>query len=571
MDKTTFYRKRKFWYWLGGILGAIIMVLGVTAMILSAKWKPMLTTKIKEGVSSASNGLYHIDFKDIHLNLFTGTAILDSIILMPDTNVFQQLKLKKEAPAHLFRIKLAQLKISRVGLLTAYFKKQVALGAIILDHPSIDMVYHKVPKRQDRVKDQRSLYQQISKTLKSISVGQIKVIDADFDYYNGGKKLNAIKHLSVNVKDILIDSAAQFDTTRVFHSKNIGFELAGYKSETKDNMYTLRLDTLRGSITGKDLEIRGFRMIPKHAKLAFSRKYSSQKDRYDLDFKTISLSGIDYVGLNNNGELSVKVIELGPAIVDVFMNRELPPPAIDKAKNFPHVALQRLPIPMAVERVKLNEVNVAYGEYNPKKKEIGTVKLVKLQGVMNNLTNDSNRLSVQNHAYADLTTFVMGVGKMNVKIDFNLTAKNAAFHYKGTIGAFDMKVLNAISKPLGQIEIEEGKVRGADFDISANLNGANGVVNFYYNDLKIKMLGQTDEGKEKKKGLLSFLANTILIKDDNVYGKEGRTVKVTHERVPQASFFNLMWKPVFSGIREIVGIGIVPMKKMPAPKSPIKK
>jgi hypothetical protein len=571
MDKTTFYRKRKFWYWLGGTLGTIIMVLGVAAMILSAKWKPMLTTKIKEGISNASNGLYHIDFKDIHLNLFTGTAILDSIILMPDTNVFQQLKLKKEAPAHLFRIKLAQLKISRVGLLTAYFKKQVALGAIIIDHPSIDMVYHKVPKRQDRIKDQRSLYQQISKTLKSISVGQIKVIDADFDYYNGGKRLNAIKHLSVNVKDILIDSAAQFDTTRVFHSKNIGFELAGYKSETKDNMYILRLDTLRGSITGKDLEIRGFRMIPKHAKLAFSRKYSSQKDRYDLDFKTISLSGIDYVGLNNNGELSVKVIELGPAIVDVFMNRELPPPAIDKAKNFPHVALQRLPIPMAVERVKLNEVNVAYGEYNPKKKEIGTVKLVKLQGVMNNLTNDSNRLSVQNHAYADLTTFVMGVGKMNVKIDFNLTAKNGAFHYKGTIGAFDMKALNAISKPLGQIEIEEGKVRGADFDISANLNGANGVVNFYYNDLKIKMLGQTDEGKEKKKGLLSFLANTILIKDDNVYGKEARTVKVTHERVPQASFFNLMWKPVFSGIREIVGIGIVPMKKMPDPKSPIKK
>src|SRR5690606_34646791 len=132
-------------------------------------------------------------------------------------------------------------------------------------------------KRPDTVKDESTLYQQISKTLKSISVGQIKVIDADFDYYNGKRKLNAIKHLSVNVNDVLIDSAAQFDTTRVFHSKNIGFELIGYQSVTKDKMYTLKLDTLSGSITGKDLEVRGFKMIPMYPKVAFSRKYSTQK------------------------------------------------------------------------------------------------------------------------------------------------------------------------------------------------------------------------------------------------------------------------------------------------------
>lgn len=566
MSKTTPYRQRKFWYWLGGILGTIILILGIGAIILSAKWKPILTTKIKEGVATASNGLYTIDFQDIHLNLLTGTAVLDSIKLMPDTNVFEQLKQKKEAPTHLFRIKLAHLKISRVGVLTAYFKKKIALSAIILDNPSIDMVYHKVPKRPDTIKDERTLYQQISKSLKSIAVGQIKMIDANFDYYNGKRKLNTIKHLSVNIKDVLIDSAAQFDTTRVLHSKNIGFELLGYLAVTKDKMYTLKLDTLRGSITGKNLEIKGLKMTPMYPKVAFSRKYSAQKDRYDLNFKQINLVGIDYIGLNNNGELHVAKIELGSAKVDVFMNRELPPPAIDKARNFPHVALQRLPIPTVVEQLKITKVDVAYGEYNPKTKEIGTIKLDDLNGTISNLTNDSARLLTKNHAYADLTTHVMGAAKMNVKIDFNLTAKNAAFHYKGIVGAFDLKALNAIAKPLGQMAIETGSVSSANFDISANRNGANGTVNFYYKDLKIKMLGEDENGKEKKKGLLSFLANTLLIKDDNIAGEKGRTAKVTHERVPQASFFNLMWKTVFKGIRETVGIGIVPMKKMPEPK-----
>lgn len=566
MDKQAFYRKRKFWYWTGGVVGAIIILLGIAALVLSAKWKPTLTTKIKEGVKEASKGLYRVDFKDIHLNLLTGTAVLDSISLMPDTTIFNQLKVNKEAPTHLFKIKLAHLKISRVGILTAYFKKKVALKAIILDQPSIDMIYHKVPKRTVTAKKEQTLYELISKSLKSISVDQIKVQDADFDYYNGKQKLNAVKHLSVNVKDILIDSLSQFDTTRVFHSKNIGFELFGYQSVTKDKMYTLKLDTIRGSVTGKDLEIRSFKMVPMYPKLAFSRKYSAQKDRYDLSFQKISLAGIDYVGLNNNGELYVKEVNLGPAKVDVFMNRELPPPNIDKARNFPHVALRRLPIPTVVERLKMTKVDVAYGEYNPKTKEIGTIKLNGLNGAISNLTNDSARLSSQNHAYADLTTYVMGAAQINVKIDFNLTAKNAAFQYTGTVKGFDLKALNAISKPLGQIAIESGKVTSAYFDVSANSSGSKGVVNFFYTDLKIKMLGEDENGKEKKKGLLSFLANTILIKDDNVPGEKARKVTVTHERVPQASFFNLMWKTVFKGMREAVGIGIVPMKKMPEPK-----
>lgn len=566
MEKNTFYRKRKFWYWLGGILGAFILILGIATLILSAKWKPTLTTKIKEGVSNASNGLYQINFKDIHLNVLTGTAVLDSISLMPDTNVFNQLKDQKQAPTHLFRIKLAHLKISRVAILKAYFKKKIDLSAIVLDHPSIDMVYHKVPKRTDTVKDERTLYQQISKSLKSIAVGQIKIVDADFDYYNGKRRLNQVKHLSVNVKDVLIDSAAQFDTTRVFHSKNIGFELLGYQSDTKDKLYTLKLDTLRGSITGKDLEIRGFKMIPKYPKIEFSRKYDVQKDRYDLDFKKISLSGIDYVSLNNNGELLVKQVNLGPAQVNVFMNRELPPSSLNKSGNFPHMALKRLPIPTIVEQLKIAKVNVAYGEYNPKTKEIGTVELDGLHGTISNITNDSSRLAKQSHAYADLTTYVMGKAKLNVKIDFNLTSNNGTFSYKGKVNGFDLKALNAISKPLGQIELESGQVTSASFDVSANAAGSKGVVYFYYKDLKIKMLGEDADGNEKKKGLLSFLANTILIKDDNIPDEKGRFANVTHERAPQASFFNIMWKSVFKGMREIVGVGIVPMKNGEKPK-----
>ncbi|MNY54423.1 hypothetical protein D3C86_1902980 [compost metagenome] len=65
----------------------------------------------------------------------------------------------------------------------------------------------------------------------------------------------------------------------------------------------------------------------------------------------------------------------------------------------------------------------------------------------------------------------------------------------------------------------------------------------------------------KKKGFLSFLANNLLIKDANpVKGEPARTADITFQRTPAASFFNLLWKSFFIGMREIVGIGVVPVK-----------
>ncbi|MBC7616792.1 MAG: hypothetical protein H7202_12075 [Pedobacter sp.] len=554
--------------WIGGILAFLIVLIGVAAIYLSSQWKPLLTGKIKEGVYTASNHLYQIDFKDIHLNLLTGTVVLDSLKLIPDTNVFNQLKAKRKAPSHLFSIKVAFLKLSRIKILSAYFDKRITLNSIILTKPSINMVYYRVPKRVDTLNDEQTLYQQISKSLKSIRVGSIKIVDADFDYFSGVKKLNSVQHLNVNVKDVLIDSLSQYDTTRVLHSKNIGFELNGYRSITKDKMYTLKIDSVNGSINSRTLKIKGLKLIPMYPDLTFSRKYSMQKDRYDLNFSAIDMIGVDFIKLNTEGSLYAKHLKIGPAKVAVFLNRELPPASFNKGRNYPHNALKRLPIETIVDTISLNKVDIAYTEYSPKTKERGTLKLDNLTGNFLNITNDSLRLTKNNHAKADLSVYIFGTARMDVKIDFNLTDAAASFSYSGTVRPFNMKILNSLSKSLGEVEIEHGNVKQVSFNINANESGSTGNVRFAYSDLKVKLLKEGADGKAEKKGLLSFLANTILIKNDNPSKDEPlRTANISINRAPQASFFNLMWKSVFVGIREIVGIGDIPMKAAPKPEA----
>jgi hypothetical protein len=554
----------KGWKWLAGVFLVLIVIFGSAALYFSIKWKPLLTEKIKAGIYYGSYHLYKIDFKDVHLNLLRGSATLDSVTLVADSTVYNDLKRNHLAPAHLLDLKLHQLQVSGVGILTAYFKKRLEVDAIVLNKPAMRIIYHKVEKRPDTVIDERTLFQEISKSLKSIQVRKLNIVDAELDYINAaiGRKQNTVQVLNVEVSDFLLDSASHKDTSRVYYTKEIAFKLVGFQSLTKDRMYTIKADTITGSARGKALNIKGLQMIPMYKDLAFTRKYKTQKDRYDLDFEKVAFRGIDFIKLNQDGSLHAQSLTLGPAKASIFMNRELPPPAIDKGKNYPQLALKRLPLPLHLDTLRLNNIHVAYTEYNPITQKRGTVDLENLKGTVLNVTNDSSMLAKNNHAIANLSTRIIKAATINVRLDFNLTAKNGAFSYSGEIGPMDMTALNPLSRTLGLVKIEQGQVKKADFNISGNLQGSTGTMRFYYNDLKVALLKEGEDGEPmKEQGFLSFLANSIIIEDANPSkGQQPRVAKISFQRSPAASFFNLLWKSVFVGIRETIGIGMIPVK-----------
>lgn len=230
--------KHKAWKWIGGIL-AVFIIIGVGfGLYLNARWKPILTKKLKEGVRNRSFNLYKLDFQDITFNPFTGSAALHQVSLTPDTAVYNYLKAFQLAPANIFKVKLERLQLSRISLLKAYFKREIDMNAVVLEQPSIQMIHYEVKLDPEVEKAVPTLYQMISNRLKSINISAIKIIDADFDYINGEtlQTLNSVKHLNVNVKDFLVDSLSQFDPTRYYYAKDIGFQLTGYKSIGKDKM-----------------------------------------------------------------------------------------------------------------------------------------------------------------------------------------------------------------------------------------------------------------------------------------------------------------------------------------------
>jgi hypothetical protein len=116
----------------------------------------------------------------------------------------------------------------------------------------------------------------------------------------------------------------------------------------------------------------------------------------------------------------------------------------------------------------------------------------------------------------------------------------------------DGKELNPILKPLGQVEVKSCRIDDVNFSINGNEKAASGEVTFLYKDLKVNILKKEEGTHEyKTKGLISFFANALIIKDSNPAKGETRLGHPHFTRDPQKSFFNLVWKTLFTGIKEV--------------------
>ena len=146
----------------------------------------------------------------------------------------------------------------------------------------------------------------------------------------------------------------------------------------------------------------------------------------------------------------------------------------------------------------------------------------------------------------------MNAGALHALFKFDLANANTGnFSLDLEVGNMDGKELNTATKPLGLFEIKNADIKKILLHMNANDNNSNGTVTFYYNELQVDVLKQDEEqqNKLKKRGLISFIANNFVIKQSNTSDDNNKDPKhVSYKRDPEKSFFNLIWKTLFTGL-----------------------
>ena len=543
------------------LIGFLILITFISglAIYLNYYWKPIITQRIKETVYQSSDGLYRIDFDNVRMNFVTGRMHILNIRFTPDTLVYNEMKRDSIAPRHLYTVALAELILKRINPWKVYFDKDLEIGSIEIDHPSLELNFTDLKNNNGTLKEnKRTAYQRLAPYLKSIKIGDVIFKNADFKYIDhslNGKNVTALKGLYIKISDLLIDSVSQFDSSRLYYTRDIYAELMGYNTITLDKNYSIQIKEFRASTAGAYVRMNGFRVAPNFGEMEFSRRFKFQKARYTLNIEDVQLNKVDYELLNRERRISASSLILTKANLSIFLNRQIPDSIRNKGMNFPQIALQRFKLNTTVDSVLLHNSRVDYSEYNPGYLRKGIVTFSQINGTIANVTNDSISLIKNKYSDVKLTSLLMDRGRLDVNMKFNLNDSGGAFEFGGRLGNIDAEMLNSAIRPLSLIEIKSGFIDNMIFKGTGSLNGVRGKLTCYYKDLKIALLEINSKTiRLKRKGIASIFANILIIKDDNPSpGAAVRTSNFLFKRPAHSSFFNMIWKGFAEALLQTIG------------------
>jgi hypothetical protein len=517
-----------------------------------------LSEKLKSTVLKASGGLYTVHFSKAELNVLRGNAVLYNAALVPDTAVYREMERRGTAPAEVYELRVKKMVISDAHPFKLYFHKQLDIGLIALDDPQLLVSKYGNGQPDTIKKVDSTLYQKLSKSLKLIHVGGIKLNGIHLTYADrtGPRpEILVLKEMNLQAMELLIDSATQTDKTRSLFCKDIVTDLSHFKWATADGLYQFKVRSIRFSAQNSRLIIDGAEMTPIAASAFFAHN-PHQWDRYTARLDEMVMNNFDFQSFRKKQELNIGRLEFKKGMFEVFTNPTGVPKKTDRIVTYPNWVLRNLTARLKIDTLDVSHIDVIYRAFHKKSKAAGSVLFANTTGRFLNITNKQQAIKQHNKSTVKLTTYVMGKGKLNLACSFNLS-DNYSYDYSGRLSPIDLQAGNAAVMPLGLVKFESGEAKSLDFDIHATSKVFTGKVTFLYNNLKITLLNHNSLTGYTEQPLKTLFANLVVLKSNNPDepGAAPRSANVTYVRPPQVAFFGSMWAALLSGIKPCAGVG----------------
>jgi hypothetical protein len=497
----------------------------------------------------------------IHPDSISSRLDLVNVRIRPDTMVLKKSARGHMLPDDLFKISLPSLHLDGTGIDHFFRMGRFSLKNISIIDPVIERYHQKRwYNKEKRAKNNfATLYQKLTQKVKSISIDKIRVtggtfINHDFDNTNNTSRFNDV---SVQLQNILVDSSTQFDKSRFLFAKQATLSTKNFSGETPDRLYLFRCRAIRISTAENSLIISGFELHPIGGKQQFESKLSVRKEMYDIDIPKITLSNVNWPNVVNGNAMVAKQAVVNNGTCKVFLDRSKPFRNV-KQNNFPHQMLMRIPVRLSIAKLKLVNSNLSYSEYNPGMAKTGIIYINDINGSVTNLTNMAAVIKRNRMLTITSSAIFMHKVPLTNRFQFDLSKyKTGDFAMDLDIGAMDSSILNPISAPMGEFMIKKGTIQRGIAHVKGDNYKAEGDGILLYKDLYLVALKKDKDrpGGIKKKTMLSFLGNLLLIKNANPSkGEAPRYKYFESKREPHTTFMSLVWKTIYIGILKTIGL-----------------
>lgn len=551
---------KPIWKWIIGILAFLILAILGIGWYYSRNWKPIVETKLKETVSKATDGLYTLKYDDLDLNVALGNVTLKNAELIPDSAVYRQMVLSKEAPNSRYHIKLAALKVRRFNIWDVIKNRKLYIKEINFDSPDIHMISERHAYNDTiQPKQSKTLYDNIKDVFSSINVRDINIDNVKFKFskIEEGKSSDILlDSIGIKVHDILVDQASIHDTTRLFYTKMVEVEVPKFEYELSNGIYKAKFDHLIMNTRDQNVLLTKVEYAPKMSKAAYFKARNENITMAVMKFDTLRFEKLDFKELIDNQQTISQHVQIKNGSVSLYNDKRYPKKSSSKIGKSPQQQLMKVKQLIRIDTVFVDNVDVLYGEHSAKYNKEGIITFNHAKGTLTNVTNDSTLLAKDKFMRADLQARIMNAGLLKIQFGFDMLSKDGFHTYKGSLGRMQAPAFNKILTPLLNAEIASGNIRSISFNFQANDYRNWGDFRFDYDHLKLNLMNAIDPGMSKtKKGVLSFVVNNILINDSNPDANEKYHIgKVNYKRVPEHTFFKTLWQSLLDGIKQCAGI-----------------
>jgi hypothetical protein len=540
------------------ILLALASLITAGVFLYYKYWRSnFLRSGIPELVFLESDSLYRITYKNIQIDEINGEIKITGLQLIPDTTY------KKTSdstlPYHLLQVTVPELHITGIHTTEALLNKEIIAGKVLINNPVVTMYKNQYGTRIKRAEkaSTHDLYKIILRSLDRIQVDTIYITGANYQICGWNSTDTAFAGSSIDARlyDLNISDSTSSDTSRVLFSKRAELNVKKIMIGDRKDLYQFRFNDIELNAVQKIFTVKSIAMVPLLGEAAFTRSIKYQQDRYDLDFSNLQFINIQVQELLDGSILADELI-MDNASFQIYRDKSLPRDGKSKVGKYPQQALLRVPFDLSLQKLTIRKGFIEYKEKNPKTDSSGEIQFHDVHATLLNVTNREADIAQRPVCTLLFNSNFLDKAALKATLRMYLNSTNGRFTIKGSMKGANATVFNLLSKPLGLAAFEEGRVRSLDFDFAGSDYALNGTLLMLYDGLKVSLLKKDEaENIYKKKKLASLIAN-ISIRDANPpRNKPLRVVRlINFPRDPERSFFNLLWKSIFAGVKETVGM-----------------
>ncbi|MFD2036421.1 hypothetical protein ACFSKL_16570 [Belliella marina] len=374
----------------------------------------------------------------------------------------------------------------------------------------------------------------------------------------------SLQNLSVNAEGFVLTKEDIQTETALFSVDLIHGKIEQVQIHFDEFRQMAEVKNLHFDTADKNMKIGDFSILNKLGKYAYTQSFEKRKAWLQLKNGSLDIKGMNFQEYFRNGIIEIDSLLVKDIKLESFMNK-LIPDNYGRRPPMAHEAFGILDFPVNIKNTVIKNSHIHIEEQPDNGAPTsGYLYFSDLNAVVGAISNMDKVNQEKYELNIEAQAMLMGKGKINLTVKYDLADTLGSFQLKGNLGKIDLTEINKIVEPEAKVSLKSGTINRLDFNIHANDFDGTGEVIVRYDNLEIEILNkdfEKDQNIFRKIG--SFLANKVVIKSQNPR-KNGDLQKgvVYTQRLKHKSEFNYWWRLVFSGLKStLTGDDLETLKK----------